>query len=120
MQCSPRQLLERRVWRFFHKGIKDYSLIEEGDHILIGLSGGKDSLALTELLSGLARIQRPQFSVDAVHIRVSSADYATDTSYLEAFARQCGVPIHFRTITLLPDRQEKRTPCFLCSWNRRK
>ena len=40
----------RRIEKRFAKGVVEYGLIEEGDKILIGLSGGKDSLALVELL----------------------------------------------------------------------
>ncbi len=41
--------MNTKIVRLFHKACADYRLIEDGDHILIGLSGGKDSLALTEL-----------------------------------------------------------------------
>ena len=56
----------RRIERRFNKGVVQYNLIEEGDKILIGLSGGKDSLALIELLGRRARIFKPRFSVVAV------------------------------------------------------
>ncbi len=57
----------RRIERRFSKGVVQYGLIEEGDKILIGLSGGKDSLALVELLGRRARIYKPRFSIVAVH-----------------------------------------------------
>ena len=41
--------MRARLTKRFHKACADYGLIEDGDHILIGLSGGKDSLLLTEL-----------------------------------------------------------------------
>ena len=43
--------LMRRINQRFMKGVMNYKLIEEGDRILVGLSGGKDSLALLELLA---------------------------------------------------------------------
>lgn len=46
----------RRIEKRFAKGVVEYGLIEEGDKILIGLSGGKDSLALVELLARRSRI----------------------------------------------------------------
>ena len=49
-QFTEEEKTIRRIERRFNKGVVQYGLIEEGDKILIGLSGGKDSLALVELL----------------------------------------------------------------------
>ena len=67
-----------RLTRRFHKACADYGLIADGDHILIGLSGGKDSLLLTELLGRRAQIYKPRFTVTALHVRVKERDYHTD------------------------------------------
>ena len=56
-----------RLTKRFHKACADYGLIADGDHILIGLSGGKDSLLLTELLGRRARIYKPRFTVTALY-----------------------------------------------------
>ncbi len=58
MMRTPEQIefsrLQNRLTKRFHKACADYSLIEDGDHILIALSGGKDSLALvTDLRSAV-------------------------------------------------------------------
>ena len=82
---SEEQLLEHRLTRRFQQALVDYSLIDDGDKILVGLSGGKDSLCLLELLAKRCRIQRPSFSVEAIHIRMENIEYATDTSYLQSF-----------------------------------
>ena len=50
--------LMRRINQRFMKGVMKYNLIEEGDRILVGLSGGKDSLALLELLALRSRIYK--------------------------------------------------------------
>ena len=55
MQPTEAQLLERRIWRHFSKGLTQYHLLDDGDHILLGLSGGKDSLALLDFMSRRAR-----------------------------------------------------------------
>ena len=65
---TEEQQLMLRIERRLMKGIVDYGLIEDGDHLLVGLSGGKDSLALTELLARRARIYRPRFTLTAVHV----------------------------------------------------
>ena len=53
--------LMRRIEKRFNKGVVQYGLIEDGDKILVGLSGGKDSLALLELLARRSRIYKPRF-----------------------------------------------------------
>ena len=80
----------------FHKACADYGLLEDGDHVLIGLSGGKDSLALTELLGKRAQIYKPRFRVTALHVRVKERDYQTDLSYLEQFCQDAKVPLIVR------------------------
>lgn len=112
--------LEQRLRRRLNEGIKAFSLIEPDDHILIGVSGGKDSLALLELLGERLRHSNNGFRLTAVHVRMSNIDYRSDTSYLEEVARRAGVPLLVRTGCFEEDRDERRTPCFLCSWNRRK
>lgn len=117
-----------RLTKFFHEACAGYQLIEEGDHILIGLSGGKDSLLLTELLGKRAQIYKPRFRVTALHVRVKERDYHSNLSYLEDFCRQAGMPLVVRDISLppTPPLREGRTPreidnpCFLCAWYRRK
>lgn len=112
-----------QLTRRFHKACADYSLIEDGDHILIGLSGGKDSLLLTELLGRRAKIYKPRFQVTALHVRVKERDYRTDLSYLESFCQEAGVPLLVRD-TEIGERPtggaDPKNECFLCSWYRRK
>ena len=81
-----------RINKRFLKGIVDYGLITDGDKILVGLSGGKDSMALLELLALRSRIYKPRFSVVAVHVEMSNIEYKSDISYLESFSRSLGVP----------------------------
>ena len=99
-----------------------YHLIEDDDKILVGLSGGKDSLLLTELLAKRARIEHPRFTVEALHVRMENIHYETDTSYLQQFCDNLGVPLHVRTTSFDVDgtSRKQKQPCFLCSWNRRK
>lgn len=115
--------LRARLTKRFHKACADYGLISDGDHILIGLSGGKDSLALVELLGKRAQIHVPSFKVTAVHVRVKERDYHSDVSYLEDFCTRVRVPLVVRD-TEIGSREsgieKEKDPCFLCSWYRRK
>ena len=120
MKLTEEQILQRNLSRLLSQGLKQYELIENGDRILIGLSGGKDSLCLTDLLARRSKIKRPDFTVEALHIRMENVDYETDTTYLETFCKEREVRLHVITSAFEPDRDTKRTPCFLCSWTRRK
>ena len=117
-----------KITRKFHQACADYGLIEDGDHILIGLSGGKDSLALVELLGRRAQIYKPRFTVTALHVRVKERDYRTDLTWLEEFCKEAKVPLVVRDVAIdepvesgkLKVEREIENPCFLCSWYRRK
>ena len=95
---TEQEQLFKRLNERFVRAFATYRLLEDDDHVLIGLSGGKDSLLLTELLSKRARIQHPRFKVEAVHVRMENITYdATESQPAKA-----------------------KPPCFLCSWHRRK
>ena len=121
--------LEHRLKERFVKAMATYHLIEDDDRILVGLSGGKDSLLLTELLANRAKIDHLQFSVEALHVRMENIQYETDTSYLQQFCDEQGVKLHLRTtrfeigeetVNDARDARRQKQPCFLCSWMRRK
>jgi tRNA(Ile)-lysidine synthase TilS/MesJ len=123
--------LAKRLNERFVKAMATYHLIEDDDRILVGLSGGKDSLLLLELLAKRARILHPRFEVEALHVRMENIHYETDTSYLQAFCDDLGVRLHVRTTRFEVDNlshqnnqnarlHKQKQPCFLCSWNRRK
>ena len=122
MNRTPEEIelirLRARLTKRLHKACADYGLIADGDHILIGLSGGKDSLALVELLGKRAQVHVPKFKVTAVHVRVEERDYHSDVSYLEDFCARVRVPFMTRDTRI--GTEEKKDPCFLCSWFRRK
>ena len=130
--------LEKRLKELFVKAMATYHLIEDDDRILVGLSGGKDSLCLLELMASRAKIQHPRFSVEALHVRMENIHYESDTSYLQQFCDDLGVKLHTRTtrfevepsveFTAVPQQstensarlRRQKQPCFLCSWMRRK
>lgn len=112
--------LMRRINQRFMKGIMKYNLIEEGDRILVGLSGGKDSLALLELLALRSRIYKPKFSVVAAHVVMKNIAYESDQTYLREYADNLGVPYVCYETEFDPSTDNRKSPCFLCSWNRRK
>lgn len=117
---TQEDLLLRRINRRFQKALTDYHLIDNGDKILVGLSGGKDSLCLLEMLARRSRIHQPSFEVEAIHVRMDNIRYETDLGYLEHFASDLGVRLHVIDTSFNYDESKGKPRCFLCSWHRRK
>ena len=122
--------LEEKLWKTFNKALGQYQLIDEDDKILVGLSGGKDSLCLLEFLARRSKINVPHFTVEALHVRMANVHYETDATYLQSFCDRLGIPLHIITtsFTTTPNSQysifnsqlKPKPACFLCSWQRRK
>lgn len=123
-EMNEQQILFQRLNERFVKAFATYQLLADDDHVLIGLSGGKDSLLLTELLGRRAQIHHPRFRVEAVHVRMENVSYETSTDYLQQFCDQLHVPLHVVTTSFDASTSSaqghRKPPCFLCSWNRRK
>lgn len=119
-QFTEEEKMIRRIEKRFSKGVVEYGLIEDGDKILIGLSGGKDSLALVELLAKRARVFKPKFSVVAVHVVMKNIPYQSDIEYLREYVESFGVPFVLYETEFDASTDSRKSPCFLCSWNRRK
>lgn len=119
-QSKESATTERRLVRRFNKALADYALIDDGDRVLVALSGGKDSLFLLEMLARRSCIFKPRFSVEAVYVRMRNIAYESDCSYLRQFAERLGVKLHVIETEFNPDTDRRKSPCFLCSWYRRK
>jgi tRNA(Ile)-lysidine synthase TilS/MesJ len=109
-----------KIYYNFRKAIERYGLIEENDKIMIGLSGGKDSLALVEFLARKRRAKKPDFSLVAVHISMDNIPYQAEIEYLREYCQSYDVEFLHDTTSFDPSTDKRKTPCFLCSWTRRK
>lgn len=109
----------RTVSRRIDKAIFGYKLIQPGDRVLVGLSGGKDSVTLAHQLARKARAFSIQFEVAAVHIRTEYADL-DGIERLRELAEGVGLPFEQITISvsgrLKPGRKMN---CYWCSTQRR-
>jgi tRNA(Ile)-lysidine synthase TilS/MesJ len=102
------------------RAIYDYSLIDQGDGVLVGLSGGKDSYALLDLLVNLNRSMPEKFRIEACHVVASDMPYKADIDFMKQYCSENSIPLYFESITI-DYRPERRQPaCFICSWKRRK
>lgn len=111
---------EKYIQNKFNKACVEYGLLEDGDHILVALSGGKDSLMLTRLLALRSRIFRPRIVVEAAHVIMDNIPYETDRTYLQDFCQELGIKLHILHAHFDESTDARKTKCFLCAWNRRK
>lgn len=110
----------RRVLSYVRRAVDDYSMIEAGDRIAVGISGGKDSLTLLAGLAGLRRFYPKPFQV--VAITVDMGFEKSDWSGVEAFCRELDVPYHIKKTDIYDiifNVRKEKSPCALCSKMRR-
>ena len=98
---------------------KKQALLEENDRLLVGLSGGKDSMVLMEILTAIRNKLPFTLEIFAVHVSVIAPGFQSETKKLVDFCASLHIPLH--SISISPDlNNPSKTPCFICSWHRRK
>lgn len=105
-----------KMFSKFIKAIKQFNLIENGDKIVVGLSGGKDSLTLVDLFAQLKKTTIVEFEVCAVMIDMFNGEY--DFSAIENFCNQKGIKLHIvktQIYEILFELRKEKNPCSLCS-----
>ena len=110
----------RRLLSCARRAVDDYTMIENGDRIAVGLSGGKDSIALLCVLLDLKRFYPKDFEVCAV--TVSMGFEKMDFSPLSVFCAECGVEyqvINTELAHVIFDIRKESNPCSLCAKMRR-
>src|SRR3972149_5180973 len=75
---SYRTPLEQRIAKKTTQAIIEHNLIEDGDRIMVGLSGGKDSWALIQILDVLRKRAPITFSICAINVNSGYADFTHD------------------------------------------
>lgn len=111
--------LSKKISRFVGEAIRDYNMIRPDDSIMIGLSGGKDSLVLSLALALLKKRSPRKFALRACLVDQSGGSMATNEA--AAFMDALGIPleiIEHETYKIISDREE-RSPCSLCANLRR-
>ena len=113
----------RKIIGCMRKAIDDYAMIEEGDHVAVGLSGGKDSLALLTALSVYRRFSPVKFDLAAVNVDMGfEAASSEDREALLKYVEELGVPCYVEKTDIAEiifDVRKESNPCSLCSKMRR-
>ncbi len=102
------------------RAIEDYNMIEDGDKIAIGLSGGKDSLTLLYSLANLKRYYNKKFEIIAITVHPGSDTFKTDK--LEKLCKELDVKYivyHSDLSKIVFDIRKEKNPCSLCANLRR-
>ncbi len=99
--------------------VEDYSMIKSGDRIGVGVSGGKDSVALLVFLAELKKYNHISFAVEAITIDMG---LGMDFSPIEQLCEQLNVPFHLIKTEIGPiifDHRKEKNPCSMCAKMRR-
>lgn len=118
---SYRSPLESKIAKKTTRAITDFGMIEHGDRVMVGLSGGKDSWALMQVLDVLRRRAPIDFSLVAVNVDSGYEDYEHGTIRDVCDARGWEVRVEHTTIGEVMDDllDAGDTPCSLCARLRR-
>jgi tRNA 2-thiocytidine biosynthesis protein TtcA len=118
---AHRSSLEARISKKTTKAITDFNLIEDGDRIMVGLSGGKDSWALLQTLDNLRKRAPIRFSLIAVNVDSGYKDFKHGVIATTCEERGWDFRIEHTSIGDVMDDllEANATPCSLCARLRR-
>ncbi|MDN5276268.1 MAG: tRNA 2-thiocytidine biosynthesis protein TtcA [Clostridiales bacterium] len=110
----------KRVLGYLRKAVEDFNMIQEGDRIAVGVSGGKDSLTLLKALKLYQYFSPVSFHIEAITLTMGFEDF--DVSPIEAFCKELGVPYtvkHTLIGKIIFEVRKEKNPCSLCARMRR-
>lgn len=112
--------IDARVRRLVGKAIWEYRLLQEGDRVLVGVSGGKDSLTMLKVLAERRKVIPIEYELIAVTVDLGFDGFSVDP--IREFASSLGCPFVVKRTDIGPrsHKDPSETPCFQCSRMRRK
>lgn len=116
---SLRGKYRKKIWSKFIKGIREYNLVEDGDKIAVGISGGKDSLLLAKLFQELKKDRSKNFEV--AFISMNPGFEAMDMDQFKKNLEELSIPceIFDANVWEVAFKEDPLSPCFLCAKMRR-
>lgn len=106
----------QQLLSYTRKAVDDYNLIDEGDHIAVGISGGKDSLTLLYALHGLKRFYPKKFELSAISIDLGYEK--CDFTPVIELCKELDVPykiVKTDIAQILFEERKETNPCSLCA-----
>ncbi len=106
----------QQVMSFVRRAVDDYHMIEDGDKIAVGISGGKDSLTLLYALNGLKRFYPKKFDIHAVTVDLGFKNL--NLSKIEALCNELGVEytiVKTEIADIIFEQRKESNPCSLCA-----
>lgn len=109
----------RYITSLVRRAVEDYDMIADGDRVAVGISGGKDSLALAAALAGLSRYYPKKFTPVGLSLDMAGD---SDFSEIQAFCEKLGMEYHVKRTNIREvvfDIRKETNPCALCAKLRR-
>ena len=110
----------QKIVSLLRRAIDDYDMIQDGDKIAVGLSGGKDSMTLLTALQIYQRFATTRFELVAIAIDLFNGE--TDYTEIQQYCDKIGVPLHIvrsRIYSVVFEVKKEGNPCSLCAKLRR-
>jgi tRNA 2-thiocytidine biosynthesis protein TtcA len=107
---------QKKIMNLVGKAIMDFGMIRDGDRVLVGLSGGKDSLTLLHILLALQRKAPIRFDIGACTVDPQTPEY--DPSVLKVYLKELGVPYFYQSHGIIEQAScslQKNSLCSFCS-----
>ena len=106
----------QQLMSYARRAIDDYEMISEGDHIAVGISGGKDSLTLLYALHGLQRFYPKHFELEAITVDLGHKGF--DVTPVQHLCEEMDIPytvVKTEIAQIIFEERKESNPCSLCA-----
>ncbi len=106
----------QKLLSYVRRAVEDYHMIEEGDKIAVGVSGGKDSICLLLALKNLQRFYPKPFELEAITVSLGLPNANYDD--IQAFCKK--IDVHYTLVSteigeIIFHQRKEKNPCSLCA-----
>lgn len=106
----------QQLLSYTRKAVDEYQMIDKGDKIAVGISGGKDSLTMLYALNGLKRFYPNSFEIEAITVNLGYSDF--DAAPVKSICNEMGINytvIDTEIAKIIFDDRKETNPCSLCA-----